>query len=119
MKQFTTLSEAAQHAVTICSRWRFAYSDERYDIRSLPVIAEVHDVESFLDEDSFYLVSSGGAIGFCPDGEEIDWMFLPLNDAEEALPTSFSMESQGNLCPQCGGPLNEGARFCGGCGRKL
>ncbi|MGI6145725.1 MAG: zinc ribbon domain-containing protein [Clostridia bacterium] len=46
-----------------------------------------------------------GAIGFCEDGEDIDWLFLPV--------------PQINFCPKCGTPVVPGARFCGKCGISL
>src|SRR5690554_3709586 len=76
--RFITLSEAAEIAITYCDRWSFATSDELYDRASLQGIAQVHDEETCVDEDSFYVVSPGGAIGFSEDGEIIDWLFLPL-----------------------------------------
>ena len=120
MNQFTTLSEAVQFAMTRCSSWRFAYSDEVYDHNSLPGIAEIHDEENPTDEDSFYLVSPGGAIGFTEDnGDDVDWLFLPESDTGETLPSSFTVPLKINFCPQCGKPVEPGARFCGGCGEKL
>ncbi len=77
MKQFNTMLKAAEYAVTCCGSFRFATSDEKYDTKGLLGIAEVSDAENPADEDSFYVVSPGGAIGFCEDGEDIDWLFLP------------------------------------------
>jgi len=120
MNCYATLTEAARFAMTRCSGWRFAYSDEVYDLSSLPGIAEIHDAENPADEDSFYLVSPGGAIGFTYDnGETIDWLFLPGNDTGEALPSSFTVPPEVRFCPKCGKPVDPGARFCGGCGEKL
>lgn len=116
--RYTTLSEAAEIAITRCSRWRFATSDEQYDCDNLQAIAQVHDEETCADEDSFYVVSLGGAIGFSEDGESIDWLFLPLNCTEE-LPLSFEPETVVNFCAKCGDRVTPGARFCKTCGAKL
>jgi len=74
-------------------------------------MAQIHD------EDSFYIVSPGGAIGFCEE-EDIDWLFIPL-DINEELPLSLEPETQINFCAQCGSPVMPGTRFCGACGAKL
>lgn len=115
---YTTLSEAAKIAITRCDKWHFATSDELYDIASLQGIAQIHDQETGVDEDSFYVVSPGGAIGFSEDGETIDWLFVPLNCTEE-LPLTFEPETAINFCAKCGGRITPGARFCGACGAKL
>lgn len=116
--RYTTLFEAAGIAATRCNRWRFATANEVYDSNSLLGIAEIHDAENPADEDSFYLVSPGGAIGFSEDGESIDWLFLPQNCAEN-LPLTVKMQPAINFCAICGGRVLPGARFCGACGTKL
>ena len=118
MKQYSTLYEAAEFAATLCTGWSFATLDEKYDRNSLLGIAEIHDEENPADEDSFYLVSPGGAIGFSEDGETIDWLFLPLNCTEE-LPLAIKPETVINFCAKCGKPVTPDARFCGACGTKL
>lgn len=117
-QRYSTLSEAAEIAVSRCSKWRFATADEFYDSASLQGIAQVHDEEACGDEDSFYVVSPGGAIGFSEDGETIDWLFLPLDCAEE-LPFEVASETVSNFCAQCGNHVTPGALFCGACGAKL
>ena len=119
MERFSTMQEAAQFAVTLCSGWSFAYSDERYDREGLLVIAETHDAENPADEDSFYVVSPGGSIGFCEDGEDIDWLFLSGSGAGEDLPATVQAGPQAKFCPKCGGSLVPGALFCGKCGHRL
>lgn len=116
--RYTTLSEAAEKAATRCGGWCFATSDEQYDRASLQSLAQIHDEESGTDEDSFYVVSPGGAIGFSEDGETIDWLFLPLNSTEE-LPLVLEPETLVNFCPQCGSRITSDHRFCGNCGAKL
>lgn len=116
--RYTSLFEAAGIAATRCNRWRFATADEVYDHNSLLGIAEIHDAENPTDEDSFYLVSPGGAIGFSEDGESIDWLFLPQNRTED-LPLTVRLEAMINFCAKCGERVTPGARFCGACGAKL
>jgi hypothetical protein len=117
-QRYTTLSEAAEIAATRCDKWHFATSDELYDIASLQGVAQIHDEESGVDEDSFYVVSQEGAIGFSEDGETIDWLFLPLN-CNEDLPLTIKPETAINFCAKCGKGVTPGARFCGACGAKL
>jgi hypothetical protein len=116
--RYTTLSEAVKIAITRCDKWRFATADEFYERASLQRIAQVHDEETYLDEDSFYVVSPGGAIGFSEDGDTIDWLFLPLDSTEE-LPLSFEVETIVNFCLKCGSRVTPNWRFCGSCGAKL
>lgn len=86
-QRYQTLSEAAKVAVTRCSRWHFATAkDDLYDPDSLVGIAGVHDDEVGVDEDSYYIVSPQGAIGFCQDGDSIEWLFLPIDDTMPPSP---------------------------------
>ena len=118
-QKFETLSKAAEVAATRCGEWCFATArDELYDCTSLLEMAKIHDEESLGDEDSFYLVSPGGAIGFSGDSAEIDWLFIPL-DSNEELPASIEPAAGIDLCPKCGSRTTAGARFCGACGTKL
>lgn len=81
--RYGSLTEASKIAITRCNRWDIFTGDEVYDSRSLIGIAEIHDSEAPADEGSFYVVSQGGAIGFAEDGENIDWLFIPVNSTEE------------------------------------
>lgn len=120
MEQFRTLVEAAEIAATRTESWRYAYSDnEIYDRASLLIIAEVSDAENPVDEDSFYVVSPRGAIGFYEDGENIDWLFLSGTGTEDYLPSTLQTASQINFCSQCSSAVVPGARFCGQCGKAL
>ena len=119
MTRFNTIREAAEFAATLCTGWSFAHSDEKYDKKALLGIAEIHDEENPADEDSFYVVSPSGAIGFCEDGEDIDWLFLSGSSADEDLPATYQADPQINFCPKCGSSVVPGARFCGACGAKL
>lgn len=119
MKTFATMLEAAQFAATLTEGWDFAYSKDKYDKGGLLGISQAHDDENPADEDSFYVVSPGGAIGFCEDGEDIDWLFLPDSGPGEDLPTSYQAEAEMNFCPQCGSKVVPGAHFCDKCGTRL
>ncbi|HHV99813.1 MAG TPA: zinc ribbon domain-containing protein [Clostridiaceae bacterium] len=119
MKQFTTLLEAAEFAATLCGSWSFATSDDRYDAKGLLVLAEISDSENPADEDRFYVVSLSGAIGFCKDGEDIEWLFLSDAAPNENLPLTYQSAPQIRFCPKCGNPAVPGARFCGQCGKAL
>lgn len=119
MKQFSTLYHAAEFAATLCTNWSFATADEKYDKDGLLGIADIHDAENPADEDSFYLVSPYGSIGFCQDGEEIDWLFLADSGAGEDLTLTFVDTSEIKFCPQCGAEVVPGGRFCAQCGEQL
>ena len=116
--RYASLFEAAKVASTRCDNWRFAMSDELYDSAGLQGMAQMHDEESPADEDSFYIVSPAGAMGFSEDGETIEWLFLPLNHTEN-LPLKINTKTQMNFCTKCGGRILSGARFCGACGMRL
>jgi hypothetical protein len=119
MNRFDTLLEAAEFAATLCDGWSFAYSDDRYRKKSLLGLAEIHDQENPADEDSFYVVSPAGAIGYCMYGDEIDWLFLSIADMDEDLPTTFQNAAQINFCSKCGSGVVPGDRFCSNCGAGL
>ncbi len=119
MERFNTLTDAAELAATRCNGWSFISSGERYDANSLLTLAETSDDENPLDEDAFYVVAPSGAIGFCPDGEDIDWLFISDAAPNEDLPAVYQAAAQAKFCSNCGAPVNPGARFCGKCGGKL
>ena len=119
MEQFNTLLEAAECAVTRCKSFRFATSNDSYEVKDLLVLAETSDNEDPIDEDSFYVVSPAGAIGLCEDGEDIDWLFLTGSSTDEDLPATLQTASQIKFCSKCGNGVILGARFCGACGVKL
>mgnify|MGYP000885912193 CR=1 FL=1 len=119
MERFDTMLEAAEFASTLCKNWRFATSNDRYDVKGLLVLAETSDSENPIDEDSFYVVSPAGAIGLCEDGESIDWLLLPNPDAGQTRPEAYTAAPQINFCSKCGNPVTPGARFCGKCGNRL
>ena len=120
MKKFTTLYQASQYALTLCSAWKFSTSNDFYDTMSLPQIAKTHDEESISDEDSFYVVADSGAIGFVADSEaDIDWYFLCRNNPDELLPAVFQEIQpvfqeiqQKRFCTNCGKQVKADARFC-------
>ena len=119
MERFDSLLKAAEYALTCCGSFRFAYSNEKYDKRSLLSMAKASDEENPADEDSFYIVSPEGEIGFCQDGRDIDWLFLPEIGRASDLPLSFNAEPQAKFCPKCGSSLNPKGRFCGKCGMRI
>jgi len=119
MEHFNTLREAVVLAATRCQNWRFATSNDTYDVKGLLITAEMSDNEDPVDEDSYYVVSPVGSIGLCDGGEDIDWLFLSGSGADENLPPSIQHVTQRAFCTQCGAALVSGARFCGHCGYAL
>lgn len=116
MKKFNSLYQAASFASTLSSSWHFSTSDEMYDTKSLLSLSKTSDSENPIDEDSFYLVSNEGAIGFCEDEDFIDWLFISDLCDLDNLPESYTSIPQVNFCSNCGSPAVEGANFCGSCG---
>ncbi|NLM78987.1 MAG: zinc ribbon domain-containing protein [Ruminococcaceae bacterium] len=123
MKTFPTLLEAAEYAATLCGYWFFADTDESYDSPGLLTTAQTHDEENPLDEDGFYVVSPGGAIGMTEDeGETLEWLFIPDGSREqlpERMPAANTATAEAKFCISCGRPLPPGARFCTQCGSKV
>ncbi len=120
MRQFNTLTEAVKLASTGAGRWRDAYGDHKiYDQATLAGIAEVNDEENPADEETLYVVSRGGTIGICSDGEEIDWIFLTDSLKDADLPLTIAVAPQAECCPRCGAAVVSGDRFCGKCGERL
>lgn len=105
MNKYDSLLGAARYAATLSNHWDFSTSDEKYDVNGLLTIAEISDAENPADEHSYYLVSPEGSIGFCEDGDYVDWLFLAPK-----VHTSF--------CSNCGNSLAQSDRFCGKCGNK-
>lgn len=89
MEKFDSLLNAAKFATTLSGNFRFATSRDRYDVEDILALAETSDNEDPIDEDCFYVVSSGGAIGFCGYDEDIDWLFLPDAVTMEGLPMTY------------------------------
>ena len=56
MERFDALLPAAEFAATRCNRWKFANSDETYDVDGLLVLADTADSEDPIDEDCYYVV---------------------------------------------------------------
>lgn len=119
MERFNNMLEAAEFAVTLATGWHFATANERHEKTTLLALAETSDSENPIDEDSFYVVSPSGAIGFCEDGGDIDWLFLSNTAPNEDLPNTYQAAPQIVFCPKCGSDVTHGARFCGTCGVKL
>lgn len=119
MERFDTMLEAAEFATTLCKNWKFAISDDGYDVKDLLVLAETSDSENPIDEDNFYVVSPSGAIGLCEDGEDIDWLFLSAAMPNENLPLTYQAVTRMKFCPKCGSPVVPSARFCSKCRNGL
>ena len=80
---FFSLLHALAVAMTRCVIWRYAGTEDKYDILQLFNFAMDFDKEHPIKDRSFYMVSAEGAIGVSPGVEYLTkWMFLP--DMDEA-----------------------------------
>lgn len=119
MKKFNSLLDAAVFAATISENWYFATTDETFIKETLLPLAETSDNQNPIDEDGFYLVSTSGAIGLCPYGEDIDWLFLVDPHEYDDLPYTYTEIKEQKFCPKCGYSIISGANFCDQCGESL
>ncbi len=80
---YYNLLHALAAAMTRCLIWRYAGTDDKYDVLQLFRFAEEFDKEHPIKDRSFYMVSAEGAIGVSPGVEYLTkWLFLP--DMDEA-----------------------------------
>lgn len=80
---YFSLLHALAVAMTRCVVWRYADSDDKYNVLQLFNFAKDFDQEQPIKDRSFYMVSAEGAIGVSPGVEYLTkWMFLP--DMDEA-----------------------------------
>ena len=80
---YFSLLHALAVAMTRCVIWRYAGTEDKYDILQLFNFAMDFDKEHPIKDRSFYMVSAEGAIGVSPGVEYLTkWMFLP--DMDEA-----------------------------------
>lgn len=78
---YSCLIHALGVAMTRCVIWRYANTEEKYDLLQLYRFAEGYDKENPLKERSFYMVSTEGAIGVSPGMEYLTkWLFIPAMD---------------------------------------
>ena len=67
--------------MTRCIIWRYAGTEEKYDLLQLYRFAESYDKEHPLEDRSFYMVTAEGAIGVSPGMEYMTkWLFIPAMD---------------------------------------
>ena len=80
---YHSLLHALAAAMTRCVIWRYAGTEEKYNVLQLFRFAEDFDKEHPIHDRSFYMVSAEGAIGVSPGMEYLTkWMFIP--DMDEA-----------------------------------
>lgn len=80
---YFSLMHALAVAMARCVIWRYNGTDQKYDILQLFRFAEEFDKEHPIQDRSFYMVSSEGAIGVTPGMEYLTkWLFIP--DMDEA-----------------------------------
>lgn len=94
LERYMSLTEAAKAAGKITNGWSFRGTDDNSDLKTLLAMAEINDAEYGIQPDeydeTFYLLAPMGAIGFTEDGgEEIDWLYIPLNNLKVHLPASL------------------------------
>lgn len=80
---YHSLLHALAAAMTRCVIWRYAGTEDKYNVLQLFRFAENFDKEHPIHDRSFYMVSAEGAIGVSPGMEYLTkWMFIP--DMDEA-----------------------------------
>lgn len=80
---YHSLLHALAAAMTRCVIWRYAGTEDKYNVLQLFNFAKNFDQEHPIKDRSFYMVSAEGAIGVSPGMEYLTkWMFIP--DMDEA-----------------------------------
>ena len=88
LERYMSLTEAAKAAGKITNGWSFRGTDDNSDLKTLLAMAEINDAEYGIQPDEYD--ETFGAIGFTEDGgEEIDWLYIPLNNLKVHLPDSL------------------------------
>lgn len=78
---YFSLLHALAAAMTRCIIWRYANTEDKYDVLQLFNFAKDFDKEHPIKDRSFYMVSAEGAIGVSPGMEYLTkWMFIPAMD---------------------------------------
>lgn len=78
---YFSLMHALATAMTRCVVWRYADTEDKYDVLQLFNFAKDFDQENPIKDRSFYMVSAEGAIGVSPGMEYLTkWMFIPAMD---------------------------------------
>lgn len=78
---YSSLLHALGVAMTHCVIWRYAGTEEKYDLLQLYRFAEGFEKEHPIKDRSFYMVSAEGAIGVSPGLEYLTkWLFIPAMD---------------------------------------
>ena len=78
---YHSLLHALAAAMTRCVIWRYAGTEDKYNVLQLFRYAEDFDKEHPIHDRSFYMVSAEGAIGVSPGMEYLTkWMFIPDKD---------------------------------------
>ena len=78
---YFSLMHALATAMTRCVVWRYADTQDKYNVLQLFNFAKDFDAEHPIKDRSFYMVSSEGAIGVSPGLEYLTkWMFIPAMD---------------------------------------
>ena len=78
---YLSLLHAFAAAMTRCVVWRYADTEDKYNLLQLFNFAKDFDQEHPIKDRSFYMVSAEGAIGVSPGMEYLTkWMFIPAMD---------------------------------------
>ena len=115
---YPNLVDAVTYATTLCERWEFYNDRSFYDPLYLMDLAKANDQEFILDEDGSYVVSEEGAIGQSDDGEEIQWLVIPVT-LQGTLPNTIHEPEVKRFCTHCGAVVLSPGKFCGQCGGAL
>jgi len=117
-----SMTSALSEAARVCVMWRRPNEDKKINGFQLEKLAREYDAENPCPEGACYEVSVEGAIGYCPGAQYLTrWLFYPCMDDETITEfvndiCSILKEPQTGVCPKCGTPYEEDAKFCMNCG---
>ena len=133
MIRVNTMTEAFTQADRLTHDWLILDTGAVINELEFSEVAKAFDNEENLPPETFFLVSSEGAIGMASHYEYlVEWLFIPAEpeviqraerEAVEELAANLQAEEAAKpaakFCFKCGSPIIPGTKFCNKCGAPV